>query len=884
MLECRSNQMRQLILEGPNIKLKDSNSSGKLDVHLFLFTDLLLICKKSISKKSNDKVKVIRPPLLVDRLVPVTFDHTSSSSSSKDTSSMLVLIYVNEFSVASSVLILYTSECKLWQESIRKAQKKYSEAKARAHLSAGGHVGSSIHSPCIYRTVDEEDDLTNPEAHPVLLLSSHFHTPRSSRSSLLHSYSGSMEISEGSSSIMGSSATLQIQPAPPPPAATPNLLMMDTSSNYLMASNSSQPSRARSFELGELRNPSLQVDADAFGRSHSMETRSSIAVTITSPRPERRAFLLRGSGGSPSGSLSSNTLIVPHHSNITTGATSPGNISSSTPSGTSGTPARIGTSIQGGHSVVKQSSMPDVSTCNAPPISPRNTPCKASSISSSNQPPQSQAPLLTTTTTSTTASVNINSGLTKATTATGITPSRSSSVTTTSHSSIAVTATSTSTTSTSTSAVSSSTPASKPPPPKIPPRRNPPAGSLQRCLSPVNKPPLLKTKNLTTTSSPSASSSSSSATAVVSSAGVKTPTTLSTSGITTTNGTVNCSTSGIPAAVAGINSTSDRINNSISLNESEYTKTYPGTSSLSRISSSCCDSSDAVRDVSSICKQTTDTDGDSINLATTSSTSTTTTTTSTSSGLKSNQVAPSNVHPLTRGHGKRTSRHDKRYYTADQIECLSQSKSQDATASTSTPLLQSRHSLSSHERPPGHPMVPVHRVTSQPATQQQSLIVNASNPDSCQCTKIIQVPSMEGNANVEIASRSATKCTKPRQQDSTSATSTTTTTTTFTTPPASATTVTVTPTTTRSATLVHQEVKVEDEKYCIQCGKRIVVESREWTQTSLARNLFNPFISSESVHSSSGFSSSLSVASSESSEYTSTTVKNTETYTTAGNV
>lgn len=323
MLECRSNQMRQLMLEGCNIKLKDSNSSGKLDVHLFLFTDLLLICKKSISKKSNDKVKVIRPPLLVDRLIPVTIDHTSSSSTSKDTSSMLILIYVNEFSVASSVIVLYTSECKLWQESIKKAQKKYSEAKARAHLTVGGHSSHSLHSPAIYRTVDEDDDPSNPETHPTLLLSSHFHTPRSSRSSLLHSYSGSMEISEASSSMMGSSGTLHLQAnqPPPPPAATPNLLVMESKniSNNLLSANASQPSRARSFELGELRNPSLSVDSDAFGRSHSMETRSSIAVTITSPRPERRAFLLRGSGGSPSGSLSAgNTLIVPQHEQLKT--------------------------------------------------------------------------------------------------------------------------------------------------------------------------------------------------------------------------------------------------------------------------------------------------------------------------------------------------------------------------------------------------------------------------------------------------------------------------------------------------------------------------------------------------------------------------------------
>lgn len=68
--------------------------------------------------------------------------------------------------------------------------------------------------------------------------------------------------------------------------------------------------RATSFELGELRNPSMTCDdLDEQGRSRSMETRASgpVCVTVTSPRPERRAFLLKGAGGGPT---SPNTLTV----------------------------------------------------------------------------------------------------------------------------------------------------------------------------------------------------------------------------------------------------------------------------------------------------------------------------------------------------------------------------------------------------------------------------------------------------------------------------------------------------------------------------------------------------------------------------------------------
>ena len=299
MLECKSNQMRQLLMEASNVKLKDSLSSGKMDVHIFLFTDLLLICKKSsVGKKSShvDKVKVIRPPFLVDRLVPVSNQSnesgsshvTSSSHHHKDSSAgsnQLALIYINEFRVMSSIFILYTPDAKGWLEQIRKAQTKYSEAKQRASHLVIHHPSSS--TPFIYRSLTTDDDdesLLLDQTHQILLLTSGY-SPRSSRSSLFHSHSGSVEMASEGPSIMGSNMMLTVPPTAAPPQ-TPTLPNSQYSHQHLLsadltAGSSSQPSRARSFELGELRNPSLSVDAEAFVRSQSMETRGPVVTTLT---------------------------------------------------------------------------------------------------------------------------------------------------------------------------------------------------------------------------------------------------------------------------------------------------------------------------------------------------------------------------------------------------------------------------------------------------------------------------------------------------------------------------------------------------------------------------------------------------------------------------
>lgn len=60
---CAVGQRRHLLFEG-DLKMKEGSSS-KIDVHCFLFTDMLLICK-TISKK-GERVRVIRQPYIVDR-------------------------------------------------------------------------------------------------------------------------------------------------------------------------------------------------------------------------------------------------------------------------------------------------------------------------------------------------------------------------------------------------------------------------------------------------------------------------------------------------------------------------------------------------------------------------------------------------------------------------------------------------------------------------------------------------------------------------------------------------------------------------------------------------------------------------------------------------
>lgn len=100
-------------MEG-DLKLKDNY--GKADVHCFLLTDILLICK-TIAKKGQGTLKVIRQPYLTDKLIVKHKDNT------------LYCVYLNEFQMVIQAFTLQCAEAKCWHDSITKAKHIYSRLK-----------------------------------------------------------------------------------------------------------------------------------------------------------------------------------------------------------------------------------------------------------------------------------------------------------------------------------------------------------------------------------------------------------------------------------------------------------------------------------------------------------------------------------------------------------------------------------------------------------------------------------------------------------------------------------------------------------------------------------------------------------------------------------
>lgn len=177
---CAPGQRRNLLMEG-DLKMREGSSS-KIDVHCFLFTDMLLICK--IISKKGERVKVIRQPYIVDRLV--TVDVT------KDSSTCLACVYLNEYKIAVAAFTLHGSENKLvrsWKDSLEKANNLYQEAKMATVCSLEN---------ILFTNYDEEEEEFSG--------GSYLHAPisrrgsrRSSRySSIAHSHSGSMDLNDAS--------------------------------------------------------------------------------------------------------------------------------------------------------------------------------------------------------------------------------------------------------------------------------------------------------------------------------------------------------------------------------------------------------------------------------------------------------------------------------------------------------------------------------------------------------------------------------------------------------------------------------------------------------------------------------------------------------------
>ena len=120
---CGPHERRHLLLEG-GLKFRDANS--RLDVYCFLFTDMLLITK---ANKKGDKVKVTKPPMRLDKCVVQLLRDGSS----------FMLVYLNEYHVATGVYTFHGDAAKIWVGHVRTAQVK------SANWACGSsHVSFSI--------------------------------------------------------------------------------------------------------------------------------------------------------------------------------------------------------------------------------------------------------------------------------------------------------------------------------------------------------------------------------------------------------------------------------------------------------------------------------------------------------------------------------------------------------------------------------------------------------------------------------------------------------------------------------------------------------------------------------------------------------------------
>nr|XP_017022716.1 uncharacterized protein LOC108074992 isoform X2 [Drosophila kikkawai] len=131
MRGCPSYHVRHLFMEGDH-KFKDN--LGKSDVHCFLLTDLLLVCK-TIAKRGLGALKVIRQPYLTDQLIVQLAANNT-----------LNCVYLNEFQVATTAFTLQCTEAKNWYDALWRAKTIYQRLKRGAGgvggISGGGGGGS----------------------------------------------------------------------------------------------------------------------------------------------------------------------------------------------------------------------------------------------------------------------------------------------------------------------------------------------------------------------------------------------------------------------------------------------------------------------------------------------------------------------------------------------------------------------------------------------------------------------------------------------------------------------------------------------------------------------------------------------------------------------
>ncbi|XP_052895106.1 pleckstrin homology domain-containing family G member 5 isoform X1 [Anopheles moucheti] len=167
---------RKVFVEG-DLKFKDS--TGKMDVHSFLFTDFLLICKKN----KNDKLKIVRQPYMTDRLIVQLKDQA------------IYCCYVNELNMVVAAFTLQSSKAQHWYDSITKVKHIYNRMKQGTFgdVRQYGNI-INISNSCNNSTSNSNMNINNDN---LSIKKSPLNSSIGSRvSSLNNSHSGSVDLNE----------------------------------------------------------------------------------------------------------------------------------------------------------------------------------------------------------------------------------------------------------------------------------------------------------------------------------------------------------------------------------------------------------------------------------------------------------------------------------------------------------------------------------------------------------------------------------------------------------------------------------------------------------------------------------------------------------------
>ncbi|XP_076231941.1 pleckstrin homology domain-containing family G member 5 isoform X2 [Calliopsis andreniformis] len=307
---CPKESLRILIREG-DLKLRDAASS-KMEVHVLLLTDMLLICKPSTKKASSSGLsgtvggglKIIRQPYVIDRIRIHELKEPSS----------LGLVYLNEYGAASAALVLSAGESKLaksWMESIRKAQQQFALMKVPP-LSGTISLGTVSRQPSTFLG-DVDFDAEEGDA----IVKTPRGSSRASRvSSLAHSHSGSIEmegVSPGSSSFLPSynpSRNVSVDTNEPPRASS-----VSSEEGGENSGHNHRPLQIRRYLLSKSPTPNtLSVQVPAYsnlGQSLPNLTLATSPQTSTvSPTPPNSLLIV------PQITKSKDTLLSPGHRGI----------------------------------------------------------------------------------------------------------------------------------------------------------------------------------------------------------------------------------------------------------------------------------------------------------------------------------------------------------------------------------------------------------------------------------------------------------------------------------------------------------------------------------------------------------------------------------------